>query len=104
MLRNFRPDLLNEWVPTRTLHCDPANPREHAERQVKQIGWSISTFGFLVPILVDNNGNVLAGVARLRGAEKIGMPEVPVIRITHLTEAEKRAFRIADNRLTEHAK
>jgi len=102
-LRNFRPDLLVEWVSTRTLRCNPG-PREHTDRQVKQIGWSISTFGFLVPILVDNNGDVLAGVARLRAAEKIGMPEVPVVRVTHLTEAEKRAFKIADNRLTEHAK
>jgi hypothetical protein len=53
-LKNFRPDLLVEWVPIRTIRCNPAAPREHSDRQVKQIGWSISTFGFLVPILVDN--------------------------------------------------
>src|ERR1700757_2368643 len=104
MLRNFRPDLLIEWVSTRSLRCTPFSPREHPDRQVKQIGWSIGTFGFLVPILIDNDGNIIAGDARLRAAEKIGMLEVPVIRISHLTEAEKRAFQVADNRLTEHAK
>jgi ParB-like chromosome segregation protein Spo0J len=104
MLRNFRPDLLIEWVSTRSLRCAPFSPREHPDRQVKQIGWSIGTFGFLVPILIDNDGNIIAGDARLRAAEKIGMLEVPVIRISHLTEAEKRAFQVADNRLTEHAK
>jgi ParB-like chromosome segregation protein Spo0J len=104
MLRNFRPNLLVEWVPTRTLRCEPCQLREHTDRQLKQIGWSINTFGFLVPILVDEKGNIIVGVGRYRAAGKAGMPEVPVIRITHLTEAEKRAFQIADNRLTEHSK
>jgi DNA modification methylase len=104
MLRNFRPNLLIDWVPTSSLRCDPCSLREHSDRQLKQIGWSISTFGFLVPILADENGIVIGGVARLRGAVKIGMLEVPVIRVSHLTEAEKRAFQIADNRLTEHSK
>jgi DNA modification methylase len=104
MLRNFRPNLLIDWVPTSSLRCDPCSLREHSDRQLKQIGWSISTFGFLVPILADETGIVIGGVARLRGAVKIGMLEVPVIRVSHLTEAEKRAFQIADNRLTEHSK
>jgi DNA modification methylase len=104
MLRNFRPNLLIDWVPTSSLRCDPCALREHSDRQLKQIGWSISTFGFLVPILADESGIVIAGDARLRAAVKIGMPEVPVIRVTHLTQAEKRAFQIADNRLTENSK
>jgi ParB-like chromosome segregation protein Spo0J len=104
MLRNFRPNLLIDWVPTSSLRCEPCSLREHSDRQLKQIGWSISTFGFLVPILADESGHVIAGDARLRSAVKIGMLEVPVIRVTHLTEAEKRAFKIADNRLTEHSK
>jgi DNA modification methylase len=103
-LRNFRPDLLIEWVPIHILQCEPVQLREHSERQIKQIGRSISAFGFLIPILADDNGKVLAGVGRLHAARKIGMPEVPVIRVSHLTESEKRAFQIADNRLTEHAK
>ncbi len=104
MLRNFRPNLLINWVPTSSLRCDPCPLREHSDRQLKQIGWSMSTFGFLVPILADENGIVIAGDARLRSAQKIGMVEVPVIRVTHLTEAEKRAFKIADHRLTENSK
>jgi DNA modification methylase len=104
MRRNFRPSLPIEWVTTSSLRCDPCPLREHSDRQLKQIGRSISTFGFLVPILADECGIVIAGDARLRSAQKIGMVEVPVIRVTHLTEAEKRAFKIADNRLTENSK
>jgi DNA modification methylase len=86
------------------LRCDPCSLREHSDRQLKQIGWSLTKFGFLVPILADESGLVIAGDARLRSAIKIGMLEVPVIRVGHLTEPEKRAFKIADNRLTEHSK
>jgi hypothetical protein len=72
MLRNFRPSLLIEWVSGSSLRSDPQNPREHPDRQLKQIARSISTFGFLVPILADGNGNVIAGDARLRHAAFFG--------------------------------
>jgi DNA modification methylase len=104
MLRNFRPSLLIEWVPTDSLRCDPCGLRQHSDRQIKQIGWSINTFGFLTPILIDENGIVVAGNARLLSAINIGMLEVPVIRVAHLTEPEKRAFKIADQRLSEQSK
>lgn len=72
-------------------------------RQVHQIAGSIQEFGFLIPILVDENNRIIAGHARVAAAKQLGMVEVPTIRVEHLSEAQKRAFIIADNRLAELA-
>ena len=77
----------------------PNNPRVHAPRQIKQIARSISTFGFLIPIVVDEAGRVLVGVGRLMAALDLGYTEVPTIQVSHLIEAQKTAFAIADNQL-----
>jgi DNA modification methylase len=80
------------------------NSRTHSDEQVEQIAASIVKFGFTQPILVDEkNGDILAGHARLRAAYKLGLPEAPVIPLGHLSEAEKRAYIIADNKLAENA-
>jgi ParB-like chromosome segregation protein Spo0J len=79
------------------------NPRTHSEAQVAQIAASIVEFGFLNPILVDTSGGIIAGHGRLRAARKLQLPEVPVIVLDHLTESQKRAYVIADNRLAENA-
>ena len=80
---------------------DPHNPRTHSKRQIRRIADSIRTFGFTNPILVDERGQVMAGHARLEAAKRLGLSQVPTIRIGDLNEAQKRAYLIADNRLAE---
>jgi len=79
------------------------NPRTHSKKQIHQIAASIREFGFNVPILVDSQGEVIAGHGRREAAELLGLESVPVIRIEHLTEEQKRAFMIADNKLALNA-
>jgi len=86
-----------------SLKPDPKNPRRHSDRQVDRLARSIETFGFNVPILVDANRGVLAGHGRLVAAIRLGLRDVPTITIDHLTEAQRRAFLIADNALATHA-
>jgi ParB-like nuclease domain len=79
------------------------NPRIHSEKHVRQITQSIETFGFNVPILVDRDLNVIAGHGRVFAAKLLQIDKVPVIRLEHLNDHQRRAFMIADNRLTENA-
>lgn len=79
------------------------NPRTHSKKQVEQIAASIKRFGFTNPVLVDRDGQVIAGHGRIEAAKLLGMATVPVLRLEHMTEAEKRAYVIADNRLAELA-
>jgi DNA modification methylase len=85
------------------LKPDPANPRLHSKKQIRQIANSIETFGFNVPVLVDAELNVIAGHGRLLACRELGWSEVPTLCLDHLTPAQARAFMIADNRLTEIA-
>ncbi len=89
--------------PIDALKPDPANPRLHSKKQIRQIAQSIKTFGFNVPILIDRDGNVVAGHGRLLACRELGWSEVPTLCLDHLTAAQARAFMIADNRLTEIA-
>lgn len=79
------------------------NARTHSPRQIRQIADSIRRFGFVNPILVDGEGEIIAGHGRLAAAQQLGLPTVPVLQVTHLSPAEKRAYVLADNRLAEHA-
>src|ERR1700693_3005407 len=79
------------------------NPRTHSDAQVAQIAASIAEFGFNNPILVDTKAGIIAGHGRLLAARKLGLIEVPVIVLDHLTEAQKRAYIIADNQLALNA-
>lgn len=79
------------------------NPRTHSDAQVAQIAASIAEFGFLNPILVDTKAGIITGHGRLLAARKLGLTEVPVIVLDHLSEAQKRAYVIADNKLAENA-
>ena len=83
------------------LKPDPANPRRHTKQQIRKIADSIRAFGFNVPVLIDRENNVGAGHGRLLACAELGWTEVPTICLDHLTPAQVRAFRIADNRLTE---
>ncbi len=85
------------------LKLDPQNPHEHRPKQIGQIARSIKTFGFNVPVLIDSTGKVIAGHGRLLAAQQLGLTEVPTILLDHLSEAQARAFMIADNKLTENA-
>jgi DNA modification methylase len=85
------------------LKPDPANPRLHSKKQIRQIANSIEVFGFIVPILIDRDGKVIAGHGRLLACRELGITEAPTLCLDHLTPAQARAFMIADNRLTEIA-
>jgi ParB-like chromosome segregation protein Spo0J len=89
--------------PLAELKPDPANPRRHSKKQIRQIAKIISIFGFNVPVLVDAELNVIAGHGRLLACRELGIDEVPTLCLDHLTPAQVRAFRIADNKLTENA-
>jgi ParB-like chromosome segregation protein Spo0J len=94
--------LIEHWPLSRLIPY-ARNPRTHSDAQVAQIAASIAEFGFLNPILVDTNAGIIAGHGRLLAARKLQLEEVPVIVLDHLTETQKRAFILADNRLTENA-
>ena len=79
------------------------NSRTHSDAQVAQIAASIKEFGWTNPILVDGQNGIIAGHGRLAAARKLGMTEVPVIVLDHLTDAQKRALVIADNKLALNA-
>lgn len=81
----------------------PSNARTHSKKQIQQIARSLGEFGFVTPILVDADGVVIAGHGRLEAAKLLGMTEVPTILISHLTPAQIRAYRLADNKLAELA-
>jgi len=75
------------------------NSRMHSDAQVEQVAASIKEFGFTNPVLIDGDGGIIAGHGRVLAARKLGMVEVPCIRLGHLTEAQRRAYVIADNKL-----
>ena len=85
------------------LKPDPANPRRHSKKQIRQMAESIKAFGFNVPILIDRHGNIIAGHGRWLACRDLGFTEVPTLCLDHLTPTQARAFMIADNRLTEIA-
>jgi DNA modification methylase len=83
------------------LRPDPNNPRLHSRSQVRRIARSIDAFGFNVPVLIDAADQIIAGHGRVLACTQLGWEEVPTICLDHLTEAQARAFMLADNRLTE---
>jgi DNA modification methylase len=91
------------YRPVSELKLDSRNPRLHSPRQVRQIARSIQAFGFNVPVLVDTKDQVIAGHGRILACQMIRWTEVPTICLDHLSEAQARAFMIADNRLNENS-
>ncbi len=79
------------------------NARKHPKKQIEKLAANIRNFGFLVPVLVDERGTILAGHGRVEAAKLAGIETVPAISVEHLTEAQKRAFILADNRLAQDA-
>ena len=99
LLRPGSPPLVIIYRPIASLIPDPRNARTHPKKQVEQIAGSIRAFGFTNPILVDGDGGIIAGHGRLLAAKQMGMAEVPTIALPHLSDAQKRALRLADNKL-----
>ena len=85
------------------LRAHSTNPRTHSKKQIRQIAKSIRKFGFINPILIDGENRILAGHGRLEAAKQLGMETVPTVCVEGLTEAQARAYLIADNRLAELA-
>lgn len=89
------------FLPISSLIPDPKNARLHQERHVRQLAKSIGTFGFNVPVLIDGQHQIIAGHGRVLAAQHLGWKEIPTITLEHLTPDQVRAYRIADNRLTD---
>lgn len=79
------------------------NARTHSAEQIEKIAKSIKEFGFINPVLIDGDFGIIAGHGRIEGAKKLGMTEVPCLFIEDLSETQKRAYIIADNKLAEDA-
>lgn len=88
-----------EWQSVEKLIPYAKNARTHSDEQVAQIAGSIKEFGFNNPILVDKDNSVIAGHGRLMAARKLGMDKVPVVQLDHMTEAQRKAYVLADNRI-----
>ena len=95
------PSLSIERLSIEEFHLSPGNTRKHSERQIAQIALSIKSFGFNVPILIDSANVVRAGTGRVLAGKRLGLRELPAVRLAHLTDAQAKAFSIADNRLAE---
>ena len=92
-----------EYIPVRELRPYPNNARTHSRKQVKQIANSIEKFGFCNPVLIDNDKQIVAGHGRVEAAKLLGITAVPTCQLSHLSDADKRAYILADNKLAEKA-
>ena len=102
MTTSWLADKIEQW-PTAKLLPYARNARTHSEDQVAQIAASIAEFGFTNPILAGSDGVIVAGHGRLAAAQKLGMEQVPVVVLDHLSPTQRRALVIADNRIAENA-
>ena len=96
----FAPSEIETW-PIDRLRPYARNAKIHGDDQVAKIAASMAKFGWTVPCMVADDGELIAGHGRVLAATMLGLTDVPVIRLGHLDEAERRAYRIADNKLTE---
>jgi ParB-like chromosome segregation protein Spo0J len=100
-MRHFNPTI--EHISVRLLKPYPRNARRHSKAQIEQIAASIKRFGFANPVLISGDGEIVAGHGRVCAAKLLGIETVPAVRLTHLSEAERRAYVIADNKLALNA-
>lgn len=91
------------YLPIESISPDPKNPRVHRREQVRAIARSIEAFGFNAPILVDKKNRIVAGHGRLEAAKLLGMTDVPVVRLEHLSEQKAKAYLVSDNKLTDRS-
>jgi hypothetical protein len=97
------PDLQIELRSVEALVADKRNAREHPPAQIAQLAASIREFGFIVPVLCDDTGKLMAGHGRVMAAKEVGLQKIPTIEVRHLTDLQKRGFLITDNRLAENS-
>jgi DNA modification methylase len=100
---NYLRNLRVEYLAVSELKPNPRNPRIHSAKQKQQIADSIRQFGFTNPVLLDGNRGVLVGHGRIEAAKLLGIERVPAISLADLSEAQKRAYILADNKLAENA-
>ena len=99
-----RIELKIEYLPISQIRPDPNNPRLHGKRHVRQLAKSIEAFGFNAPILIDHEGQIVAGHGRHAAAVLLGLLTVPTIGVGHLSPQQRRAYMVADNRLGDLSK
>ncbi len=92
-----------EYLPVTKLTAYETNSRTHSDEQINQIAASINEFGFTNPVLIDQDNSIIAGHGRVQAAKQLNMDEVPCLRLSHLTEAQRKAYVIADNKLALNA-
>jgi len=92
-----------EYVPPQSLRPYAGNARTHSRRQLRALEASIRRFGYTQPALVSKDGEIIAGHGRVEAAKNIGLDEIPIVRIEHLNETDRRAYVIADNKIAEMA-
>lgn len=92
-----------EMTPVNALRPYASNARRHSRKQVRQIAESIRRFGFTNPVLISDEGEIIAGHGRVMAAKELGRLEVPTLRLSHLSVAERRAYVLADNKLALNA-
>ena len=92
-----------DYMRVRELRPYPNNARTHSKKQVREIANSIAKFGFCNPVLIDDDKQIIAGHGRVEAAKLLGIAAVPTYRLSHLSEADKRAYILADNKLAEKA-
>ena len=92
-----------EYTAVRELRPYSNNARTHSSKQVGQIANSIKKFGFCNPVLIDDTNQIIAGHGRVEAAKLLGIETVPTCRLSHLSDADKRAYVLADNKLAEKA-
>src|ERR1700720_4527619 len=100
-MRHFSPAI--ERVSVQSLRPYPRNARCHSKAQIKQIAASIERFGFSNPVLIADDGEIVAGHGRIGAAKLLGIEPVPAVRLSHLSEVERRAYVLADNKLALNA-
>ena len=102
MTLSFAPERIEHW-PLDRLKPYARNAKSHGADQVAKIAASLANYGWTNPVLVSADGEVIAGHGRILAAEQLGLTDAPVIVLDHLTEAQRRAYRLADNKLPELA-
>jgi ParB-like chromosome segregation protein Spo0J len=92
-----------KWMAVGDLLPYARNVNQHSQEQINEVAASIKEFGCLAPLVIDEDNMVLAGHCRLAAAHKLMLPEVPVVRASHLSETQRRAYILADNKLAKKA-
>src|ERR1019366_10715914 len=92
-----------EYVSVPSLRRYDRNARTHSKKQIKQIAKSIERFGFTNPVLISDDGQIIAGHGRVEAAKLLKIERVPTLRLSHLSDAERRAYILADNKLAQNA-